>query len=104
MRAKLKKLLAQLPYVPRAWRLIWAAAQRWTIAWVLLLFVQGLLPLVLVYITRDLVDQLSGSVQSNFAAWNSTRTIWLVVLLAVVTLIGEGLNSFSKWIDRKSVV
>ncbi len=95
---KLQRFLAQLPYIPRAWWLIWAAAQRWTIAWVLLLFVQGLLPLVIVYITRDLVDQLSGSVQSKFAAWNSTRTIWLVVLLAVVTLIGEGLNSFSKWI------
>lgn len=95
---KLQKLVAQLPYVPRAWRLIWTVARGWTMAWLVLLVLQGLLPLALVYVARDLVDELSQGVQSNFATWDFTKTIWLVVLLAAVTLIGEGLNSFSKWI------
>ncbi len=93
---KLQKLVAQLPYIPRAWRLIWTVAHGWTMAWLFLLLLQGLLPLALVYVTRDLVDQLSRGVQS--ATWDFAETIWLVVLLAVATLVGEGLNSFSKWI------
>jgi len=41
----------QLPYLPRALRLVWNAAPRWTAAWLFLLVGQGLLPVALVYLT-----------------------------------------------------
>ena len=41
--SKLRKALAQLPYLPRALKLVWAVARPWTTAWIALLIVQGLL-------------------------------------------------------------
>src|SRR5207237_5195501 len=58
MRNKLHQLLAQLAYVPRALKLVWAPAPGWTIAWVVLLVIQGVLPAVTVYLTGVVVDSL----------------------------------------------
>lgn len=51
-------LARRLPYVPRALALVWKAARYWTVVWALLLVIQGLLPVVTVYVMRDLVDSL----------------------------------------------
>ena len=54
--SKLRKALAQLPNLPRAFALVWQAARRWTTAWIVLLIVQGLLPAAIVYLTKLVVD------------------------------------------------
>ena len=59
------KLLAQLPYLPRALALVWSAARYWTVAWGVLLVVQGLLPVATVYLTRQVVDRLAQAVGSS---------------------------------------
>ena len=58
MTSKLKQVYAQLPYLPQAFALVWAAARRWTVAWTIMLVLQGLLPVATVYLTRSLVDSL----------------------------------------------
>ena len=52
MTSKLKQVYAQLPYLPQAFALVWAAAHRWTVAWAIMLVQQGLLPVATVYLTR----------------------------------------------------
>ena len=54
--SKLRKALAQLPYLPRALKLVWEVARPWTTAWIVLLIVQGLLPAAIVYLTKLVVD------------------------------------------------
>src|SRR5215213_7967191 len=56
LNSKLRKALAQLPYLPRALKLVWAVARPWTTAWIVLLIVQGLLPAAIVYLTKLVVD------------------------------------------------
>ena len=46
--SKLSKVRAQLPHVPRALRLVWEAGRSWTVAWVVLLVVRGVLPVAVV--------------------------------------------------------
>jgi len=58
LREKLRKALAQLPNLPRAFGLVWSVARPWTITWVVLLIVQGLLPAAAVYFTKLIVDGL----------------------------------------------
>ena len=41
---KLAGAAGQLPYLPRALRLVWAAASRWMALWLAVLAAQGLLP------------------------------------------------------------
>lgn len=62
MRNKVHQLFAQLTYMPRALQLVWTPAPRWTIAWGLLLIIQGIIPAATVYLTGVLVDSLVAAI------------------------------------------
>jgi ATP-binding cassette subfamily B protein len=99
--AKLIQLRTQLPYIPRAAQLIWAAAGRWTIWWALLLLIQGLLPVATVYLTRHLVDTISqalgvGGVSPAWQQWQ--QPVLLVLLMAGVLLASEIIGALAGWV------
>lgn len=56
--SKVQRAAAQAPFLGRALLLVWHAARPWTLAWLGLLLVQGLLPVATVFLTRGLVDSL----------------------------------------------
>jgi len=95
---KFKDILGQMPYLPRAISLVWQAARPWTIAWLALLLIQGLLPIATVYLSRALVDSLVSALGSgrDWAAIQPTL-VW-VGLLALVMLANEILGSLSTWV------
>ena len=95
---KLDKLVAQLPYLPQAFALVWAAARRWAVAWAVMLVLQGLLPVATVYLTRALVDSLVASVEAG-GGWQELRpTLILVALMAAIMLLLELLRSVTSWV------
>jgi len=81
--SKLQKALAQLPNLPRALDLVWSVARPWTIAWILLLVVQGLLPVGLVYLTKLVVDGITR----GHGSWSAMLHVLQVVLLLGATLL-----------------
>src|SRR5262249_26302755 len=84
--------------LPRALRLVRAAAPRWVSAWGLLLFVQGLLPVALVYLTRQLVDGLVA-VRGHGGSWEGLRPVFSVAaLMAGVLVLTEALQSAIDWV------
>src|SRR5205085_3438593 len=86
---KLRKALAQLPYLPRALALVWQVARPWTISWIVLLIVQGILPAATVYLTKLVVDGLVAAVNSG-SSWPAvSRVLILVALLAGTLLLME---------------
>jgi ATP-binding cassette, subfamily B, bacterial len=96
--AKLRQALAQLPYLPRALKLVWEAARPWTITWIILLLVQGLLPAAVVYLTKLVVDGVVLSVQ-NGSAWPNVRHVLLVLLLlAGILLLMEVVRGGINWV------
>lgn len=95
---KLRKALAQLPYLPRAFALVWAAARGWTIIWLVLLLVQGILPVASVYLTRALVDGLVA-VLGKGADWTSLLPVMApAALLVVVLLLTQVMGSLARWV------
>ena len=100
--ASLKSLLhdmqSKLPYLPQACALVWTAAPGWTTAWASLLLIQGLLPVVTVYVTRALVNTMV-SVWGQEGTWASLTPLFqLVALMAGVLLLTEVLRSVTGWI------
>jgi ATP-binding cassette subfamily B protein len=91
-----RRVTAQWPYLPRALGLVWQAARQWTLAWAALLVVQGLLPIAIVYLTRDLVNAMAGTVEAVPGALESALV--RVAALAAVVLLGEILRALSGWI------
>lgn len=93
-----RERLAQIRYVPRALRLVWDAAPGWTAASLLLLIIQGLLPVATVYLTRDAVNALVAVMNSNGepAMWGPAVTT--IVLLGLVALVSGVLGSINAYI------
>ncbi len=95
---KLRFALAQMAYLPQALALVWTAARRWTIAWAVLLLVQGLLPVATVWLTRLLVDGLVAAKDAG-ATWDTLAPLLLIVaLMASVMLLTEILRSAAGWV------
>ncbi|HHQ48007.1 MAG TPA: ABC transporter ATP-binding protein [Acidobacteria bacterium] len=68
------------------------------IAWVVLLLVQGLLPLATVWLTKVLVDRLVAAVKAG-GSWEVVRgPLVIALVLAGLLLLGEVLRALTRWI------
>ncbi|MBF0549396.1 MAG: ABC transporter ATP-binding protein [Deltaproteobacteria bacterium] len=94
----LRKFLGLLPYLFRAVGLVWTAARRWTVAWAVLLLVQGLLPAIVIYLTRMIIDQLSSTLHKG-GGWTAVQPALIpVAVMAVILLVSEILRSLTQWV------
>lgn len=95
---KLRKALAQLPYLPRALALVWDAAPSLTLAWGVLVAIQGLLPAATVLLTRSLVDGLVAVIVSG-GDWQAIHPTLLVALLMAGILVASELSrGITNWV------
>jgi len=96
--SKLDKARAQLPYLPRALNLVWTAARGWTIAWIALLLIQGILPVAIVTLTKVLVDSLVAAIDAG-GAWDAIRgPLLLALLMAGLLLLTELLRALTRYV------
>lgn len=85
-------------HLRRAAGLVWAAAPGWSLAWGLLLLLQGLLPVATVYLSRLLVDSLVAAVNAE-GAWERLQPVAiLAALMAGLLLLGEFLQGAAEWV------
>ena len=98
--ANAKKTFAALLNLPRASKLIWAAGETWMIAQVLLLLVRGVLPAVLVYLTKLFVDALLLAINNGGSHENIYTVIWLGAAFGASTLFAEISGSVSQMIYK----
>ncbi len=95
---KMRKVLAQLPYLPRTLGLMWSVARPWAIAWIILLVVEGVLPAASVYLTKLVVDGLVKALK-NGGSWPDIRAVLvLVAVLAGFMLLLEIVHGAIGWI------
>ncbi|MCB0148695.1 MAG: ABC transporter ATP-binding protein/permease [Caldilinea sp.] len=84
--------------MPRALRLVWDAAPLWTLASTAILVVQGVLPVVTVYLTRNVVNALVAIVQSNGDPAVLAPAVTTVALMGLVMLTNGVLGSINGYI------
>lgn len=101
---KAEKLLAprsqleQLRYVPRALRLVWAAASGWTLASTLLLVIQGFLPVFTVYLTRAVINSLVTVIDSKGEEAALQSALLPMLLMGGVLLASQILNHLQAYV------
>ena len=99
MKEKLNQFSSQLSYLSRALKLVWTPAPGWTLAWGILLVVQGILPAVNVYLTGVLVDSLVKAIAIG-GTTESLKVIFLPAIFMGVTMLLSMLAEESvNWID-----
>lgn len=98
LRDKLGAAARQLRYLPRAYALVRSAAGRWTIAWLGLLVLQGLAPVIPVYLTKPLVDALTAAVRAG-GDWESVAPALAIGLAMAAAILGaELLRGAAQWV------
>jgi ATP-binding cassette, subfamily B, bacterial len=98
LRKKLRVTSSQPRHLLRALGLVWDAARRWTMLWLALLVVQGLLPVASVYLTRALVDNLVIALQADGSANAFRGVLPYVIAMAVILLLAELLAYFTGYV------
>src|SRR5258708_35313357 len=98
LRSKLQKGVRHFREVPRALRLVWDAAPRWSLAAAFAIAAQGLLPVASVFLARGLVNQTVTALRTGGAPEPVRAAVILAILLGVVALAGEGLRSLGNWL------
>src|SRR4030095_10577535 len=92
------KLLENIPHLVRTLRLVWKAAKGWVAAWILLLLIQGLLPVAAVYLTRSLVNALSAAIGGGVSLANFQPVLFYGVMMGAVLVLTEVTQVCAEWI------
>jgi ATP-binding cassette subfamily B protein len=94
----MRRAAAQFPLLIRTIGLVWHAAPGWMIVWLVLLLVQGLLPVANVRLIQVLVDQLVAGLEPAGDLYSAVQVALptLVLLLTVMFLnvLAGSVNSF----------
>jgi ATP-binding cassette subfamily B protein len=98
--SKITRLRQQAPYIPKTLKLVWQASGIWMVAWLVLLLIQGALPVAIVYMTRNVVNSLVSIASQNsiFSLMNNQVIIVPVVVLGVLLMIEQVLQSAGQWV------
>jgi ATP-binding cassette subfamily B protein len=96
--ATIRSARARFRELPRAIVLVWTAARGWTVAWLVLLVIQGLMPVITVYLTRTLVDRLAETLGAGVIWPRLHPLIVPAILLASTILVIELLRGVSTWV------
>lgn len=97
-RSALAKIIRHLRDVPRALRLVWDAAPRWTLWSAVIIAAQGLLPVASVCLSRSLVNSTITALRHGTNSPSVRNAVIAATLLGAVALAGEILRSLGNWV------
>jgi ATP-binding cassette subfamily B protein len=88
MEPPLKDKIKQGLHLERALRLVWQSAPGWTVANAGLMLIQGLLPLLSLYLMKLIVDAVTAGMAAPDKLAALKKLLFLIFLAAVVALLG----------------
>ncbi|HEX9115540.1 MAG TPA: ABC transporter ATP-binding protein [Anaerolineae bacterium] len=94
----LRRAAGQIPHLIGGLALVWDAAPVWTVLWLALVVVQGLLPAATVYLTRAVVDGLTAAIAAHGDPAALRPLLGWALLFVAVFLSTELLRSLVEWI------
>lgn len=84
----IKEKIRHSLHLERALRLVWQSAPGWTVANFALILIQGLLPLVFLYLMKLIVDAVTMGIAAPDKHAAVIKLVWLILLAAAVALLG----------------
>ncbi len=96
--AKWTQARRHLDVLPKIGRLLWESSGKWTILWAAALVFSGLLPIVVIWLTKRMIDQLAMLSRQGFV-WQSVEPVLVTgALIAGATLFTELLQGVIEWL------
>lgn len=92
------KLTSQIPYLMRTVKLVWNASGWWSILWMSLLVLQGIIPAVIVYLMAPLIDGITHAINES-SGWQGITDVFPIMITMIILMVSvEVSNSIMKWI------
>ncbi|MGF1673953.1 MAG: ABC transporter ATP-binding protein [Rivularia sp. (in: cyanobacteria)] len=98
---KLRSILPQLPYLPKAIKLVWQAAGYWMIIWVILLVFQGILPAIEIFLVKTAINSFVAVVKTDIRSTNLTAALIYIAILVGLLLFGGAIANFNIWVQSQ---
>lgn len=98
LRYLIRKLQGASHLLP-ALRFVWKGSPRWTLAHVTLIFIQGLLPIALLYLTKLIIDTVTNSIALPDKTLLFQRLLVLLGLMGAVTVIAAILAALAELVN-----
>ncbi|NEO67388.1 MAG: ABC transporter ATP-binding protein, partial [Moorea sp. SIO4G2] len=95
LRKKIQQTLRLLP----ALRLVWQSSPFWTVARVGILLVQGILPLLSIYLTKLIIDTVTDGLLNTDKQAVFRDVLLFLILAGTVTLVTTLLNSLAEVVN-----
>ena len=95
---KWEQTRARLDVLPKIGRLLWRTSGKWTVLWAIALVLSGLLPIVVIWLTKLMIDGLAALSRGGFA-WQTARPVLITgALIAAASLFIELLQGAMEWL------
>jgi ATP-binding cassette, subfamily B, bacterial len=92
------KLQGALRFLP-ALRLVWQATPIWTAAHVALIIIQGIIPVILLYLTKLIIDTITVSSTTTDKTTLLQKLIWLIIFTGIATLFNVFCSSIGELVN-----
>lgn len=96
IKSKIKNTLR----IDRAFSLVWKASRKWTILSILLTVIEGMLPLLALYLMKLIIDTIAAAVQSGDGEESIQRAIYLIGAATLVIIIQSALRLATGYISE----
>ena len=97
---KLKFGISQISYIPKILKIVWISTRGWTLAWLILILIQGLLPAILIYFIRSLVNSLVKTIENEGNWENLQVTVYIGLAMVGLMVLMEFVKECTTWIKR----
>jgi ATP-binding cassette subfamily B protein len=81
-------------------KLVWESSPGWASANIIISVVRSFLPLVLVWLLKVLIDDITGAVAAN-SGMNPANVFWMIIAVVAVYFLDEASSDFSNYIRKK---
>ena len=92
------KLKVALRFIP-ALRLVWQSSPSWTIARVVLVVFQGLLPLATIYLAKLIIDTVTVNLQGDDPSQVFSRVLPLIIMAGAATILNSLCQSLTELVN-----
>lgn len=92
-------MFSQVPLIRRTLSLVWFASGKWTVAWGSVVLLLGVLPALIVYLSKWLVDALATGIGHGASFEQSLQIAFPAGALAVAVLASRVLAGLSDWVN-----
>ena len=99
VKKKLKnKIQVALRFIP-ALRLVWQSSPQWTVARIVLVIVQGILPLATIYLAKLIIDRVTASLSEGNTADAYDRVLPLIIMAAAIAILTNLCQSLTELVN-----